>query len=219
MLAEHGKVEVVGEADHVPAAVDLIRHERPDAVFLDIGLPEQTGFDILRRLPSRPAIVVVTACADHAVRAFNENVVDYLLKPVFPSRLAEAVQRLEKMLALAARSDPGEDRTIRLRTAKRIQVVPTNRLVAVCAEGDFARILIEQQAPILVLQPLKHLERELPAPPFLRLSRSLIINSRRIREVRSSLGGRGQVSLDGISEALQLGRTATVRLRTWAASC
>lgn len=217
LLARHPTVEIVGEADTLAAAVAVIEREAPDVVFLDIELPDARGFELLARLPAPPKVVIVTAHAEHALQAFDVAAVDYLLKPVSAARLAETVARLERTGA-PVRGEAGGDGepVLRLRTSSRVVVTPARRVIAASAEGDFSRLTIERLASLLVLQPLKQIERSLPSPPFLRLSRSLIVNSRRVSEIRYESRDRSVIALAGIAQPLLLGRTATARLRAWA---
>ena len=89
LLAAHAEVDVVGEADDVEAAVAAVAGLQPDLLLLDIQLPGGSGFDVLERLPRAPHVVFCTAYDQHAVRAFEANALDYLLKPVEPERLAQ----------------------------------------------------------------------------------------------------------------------------------
>ena len=218
LLSRHPNVELVGEADHVGSGVELIERVLPDAAFLDIGLPGVSGFEILRRLPAPLRVVIVTACADHAVRAFEVGAIHYLLKPVSAARLAEAIARLTgASRAVEHRPSPVDERpVIRLRSAQRTLVVALDRVLALHAQGDFSKVQIEGMASVLVPQPLKLLERELPRAGFLRLSRSLIVNCRRLEEIEYRARGQARVALFGDPERLALGRVATMRLRAWA---
>src|SRR5690242_1644843 len=96
MLAAHPEVQIIGEADGVETAATLIAQTRPDVVFLDIQMPGASGFDLLARLTQPVRIIFVTAFDEYAVRAFDVNALDYLLKPVNPERLARAVARLSE---------------------------------------------------------------------------------------------------------------------------
>jgi two-component system, LytTR family, response regulator len=104
LLAEHGGIEIVGEAGDGAAACGLIAEVKPDLVFLDVQMPGMSGFDVLTRLRERPNVIFVTAHDEFAVRAFEEQALDYLLKPVEPARLERALARL----AAGARA-PGQD--------------------------------------------------------------------------------------------------------------
>jgi two-component system LytT family response regulator len=98
MLCACDGIEVVGAADHPTSALELVQATRPDVIFLDIHMPGATGFDLLEQLDYAPRIVFTTAYSEHAIRAFDYNTVDYLLKPVSPERLAKAVGKLREHL-------------------------------------------------------------------------------------------------------------------------
>src|SRR5262249_10506567 len=115
LLREHPRIAVCGEADCVEAAAALIEAERPQVVFLDVQMPGQSGFDLLDRVPRPPSIGLVTAYDDYAIRAFEVNALDYLLKPVHPDRLRRAVERL-----LAGRRGDPNRRAPRLRRDDRL---------------------------------------------------------------------------------------------------
>ena len=94
LLAEHSGVEIVAEAENIVQAQKLAQEHRPDAIFLDVQMPGADGFQLLEKLEPAPRTVFVTAHAQHAVKAFEVHAVDYLLKPVRPERLAQAIARL-----------------------------------------------------------------------------------------------------------------------------
>src|ERR1044071_1670330 len=94
MLAEHEIIEVVGEAETVTQAAGLVHAKNPDVLFLDIQLPGETGFDLLDKITPACKIIFVTAFDAYAIRAFEVNALDYLLKPINPARLAQAIERL-----------------------------------------------------------------------------------------------------------------------------
>ena len=94
MLGEHPALEVVGQADHPDSALPMIIDLRPDVLFLDIHMPGASGFDLLAQLDYLPRIVFTTAFSEHAIRSFDYNTVDYLLKPISPERLEQAVRKL-----------------------------------------------------------------------------------------------------------------------------
>ena len=120
LLAVHPEVQVVGEAASVDEAARHLAREQPDVVFLDIQMPGESGFDLFARAPVSSRVVFVTAHDAHALRAFDVNALDYLLKPVVPARLAESIARLREQAAAA----PGgraavRDRRLRLPADRR----------------------------------------------------------------------------------------------------
>jgi two-component system LytT family response regulator len=212
LLGAHPEVEIVGEADGLAAARAAVERLKPDLVFLDIDLGGgDDGFDLLEG-PGRPPIVVfVTAYADHAVEAFAVNAIDYLLKPVDPQRLAEALARVKRQLALAA-LPPGPE-VIELKTPRRTLLAAPGDIVALCADGDFTRVFVAGQPALMILRTLASFEDLLPAPPFLRLGRSVMINRDRLRGIEAPSRSAGQLTLDGMTEPLAIGRAAAARLR------
>ncbi|WP_029003883.1 LytR/AlgR family response regulator transcription factor [Azorhizobium doebereinerae] len=215
LLAAHADVSVVGTADTLRAAAAVLAAERPDAVFLDIDLGTGTGFDLIARLDPAPKVVFVTAHAAYAVDAFAADAVDYLLKPVEPERLAEALARLNRAKAQAAppAAPAAKGEILELRTPNRTVLAAPDDIAALCAEGDFTRVVLAEQPALLIWRTLSHFETVLPAPPFVRLSRSLILNRTRLRGFDTPSRNRSRVTLEGVAEPLVLGRVATTRLR------
>jgi len=98
LRAYAAEIEIVGEAGHGEEAVGVISSARPDVVFLDVQMPGFDGFEVVRRLETKPFIVFVTAYNDYALRAFEENSIDYLLKPVEQARLEKAVEKMRRLI-------------------------------------------------------------------------------------------------------------------------
>jgi two-component system LytT family response regulator len=219
LLADVSGVTVVGEADCVRMAGELIAREKPDAVFLDIQMPGADGFSLLESLEVRPAIVFVTAHAEHAARAFDVEAVDYLLKPVRPERLEAAVRRVRSGLGdgqgFSEGYQPGD--RICFRTPQRTIVVPLAAVAALEADGDFTRIHLPGIPPLMICHPLGAYEKVLPAPLFLRLDRSLIVNADRILGSERRSRDAANLLIAGVSVPFSLGRTAQARLKEYLA--
>jgi two-component system LytT family response regulator len=160
-------------------------------------------------------VVFVTAYSEFAVQAFEVQAVDYLLKPVRPARLGQALARLAAELHL-----PGPEETpyamadrICLRTPERTIVAPLADVIVLEAEKDFTRISVAGNPPLLICQSIGTYERNLPKPPFLRLDRSTILNLSRINSIEISPARGARVSLSGLPSSIALGRSALRRLR------
>lgn len=239
LLEAHPQVRVAGEADCVEDALDLLVREPPDLVFLDIELSDGSGFELLQALETPPHVIFVTAHAQHAVEAFAVDAVDYLLKPVSPERLADALRRALRRIApnaaslsmpspsvpslssaetptptaepSPAPSAPGA--ALELRTPHRTVFASPSEIVALRADGDFTRVFLASQPPLMMLRTLGTFETLLPRPPFLRLGRSLMVNCDRLRSIETPSRDRAHVALEGLPAPLILGRAATGRLR------
>lgn len=220
LLAAHPEVTIAGEAASVADAAELARQVRPDVIFLDVQMPPDNGFDLLPLLDPAPAVVFVTAHDDYAVRAFAASATDYLLKPVEAARLAQALQRVPHARNPSASKNHGSampltlDDALVLRDAGRIRRVQVRDIAAVVAEGSYTRVHFGTERPMLVLRTMTDWEALLPAPPFLRVDRSLVVNLERIAGIDIYSRDKGEVTLQANgSPRLHLGRLALNRVR------
>lgn len=213
LLSAREEIEIVGEADSLAQAVEAIRGTEPDVVFLDIALGDGDGFELIAALERPPVVVFVTAYAEYAVDAFGVDAVDYLLKPVEPERLAEALARVERTLAQRNEGKPAATSVIVLKTPKQTVFAKPDEIAALRADGDFTRVLLAGRPEVMIWRTLAHFEALLPSPPFFRLGRSLILNRDRLRKVDSQDRDSAAITLDGIAAPLTVGRTAAQRLR------
>ncbi len=213
LLAVHPTVEIVAEAETIAEAVDAVAQKQPQLVFLDIELGGSDGFEFLEALAKPPVVVFVTAYPEHAVEAFAVDAADYLLKPVDPERLAESLARVERQLARTSDPAPAGPSKIELRTPRRTVLAAPGEIAALRADGDFTRVLLADQAEVMIWRTLAHFESLLPSPPFLRLGRSLIINRDRLQNIGAQSRESTRITLQGIAEPLTLGRAAAARLR------
>ncbi|OYW60630.1 MAG: two-component system response regulator [Rhizobiales bacterium 17-65-6] len=210
LLQPHA-VQIVGEAEGIRDAAELVLRLHPDLIFLDIELNGGDGFDLLAALENPPKVVFVTAYPAHAVEAFSVEAVDYLLKPVAPERLAEALERVRRQLA--QRPDRTQEGLLELRTPNRSVLAAPSDIAALKADGDFTRILLADQPALMIWRTLGHFEQLLPVPPFLRLDRSLMINRERLRQIEARSRDEVRLLLSGLADPLVIGRTAAARLR------
>jgi len=202
--AEQG-LSLVGEARNGPEAVDVIRAERPDLVFLDVQMPELDGFGVLESLEGEPlpAVVFVTAYDEYAIRAFDVHAVDYLLKPFDEERFRVALgrvrsrlgerkstsldERLEAVLSELRSREQYTDRLL-VKTDGRVTVLQVDEVDWIEAADNYARVHTAR-GRYLVREPIKTLERKLNPRQFARVHRSAIVNLARVRELQPMFGG------------------------------
>ena len=215
LLSAFSEVEVAGEADCVEEALTTIERVRPDGIFLDIRMPEADGFDLLASLDDALPVVFVTAHSEYAARAFDVQAVDYLLKPVRPQRLEQAILRLQTAIDGSDRDlNPyGMSDRICLRSPEKTLVAPLGDVVALQADKDFTKVTVADALPVMICQPIGVYERNLPNPPFLRVDRSTILNLVRIHSLEISPSRGVRVFMNGSENAIPLGRAALRRLR------
>ena len=211
MLATLPDVEVVGEAGNVPDALARVAESSPDVVLLDVQLPGEDGFALLARLERRPAIVFVTAFDSYAVRAFEENAVDYLLKPFRAERLASAMararaelarpealsRRLEELLAAVAPGARGSEHLDRftVRVGLRQLIVKAEDVLWFGAEDKLVFAAVEGNRHYVNFT-LDELERRLDPRRFARIHRSAIANLDRATALRPGFAGTWRLQLD-----------------------
>lgn len=210
LLAPHANIDIVGEADSVAQAIDLVGRLRPELILLDIEMNDGDGFDLLAAMEAPPKVVFVTAYAEHAVEAFAVDAVDYLLKPVTQERLDAALDRVRRAMASDAK---GADDLIELRSPSRVVRAAPADILAVRAEGDFSHVHFTDQPPLMILRNIGQFEALLPCPPFLRLGRSIIVNCDRIRSLDTRSRDEVRLALHGMAEPIALGRAAAARLK------
>jgi two-component system, LytTR family, response regulator len=199
LLAEFAWIDIVGEAANVGEAAPLIDRLLPELLFLDIQMPGGTGFELLERLEHLPRVVFTTAYDKHAVRAFEVNALDYLLKPIEPERLAAAVARAQAAAAstpAAVASSGTILERLFLRDGERCWFVPLREVKLFTAEGNYVRISWDKIHPLLG-RPLSSLESRLDSKRFFRANRQQIINLECIESVELGVNGRLHVQLRG----------------------
>lgn len=211
MLEAEPGVHVLGEAGHLKEAVSAIGALRPDLVFLDIKMRGGGGFEILDALENPPAVVFVTAHDDFAVRAFEVNALDYLLKPVAPERLRASLGRIRQSSARPVSAlEEGDLAFIPLGASGHFAAV--RDILYICSSGHYSEVVLANGSRRLVRQPFRDWADRLPASLFSQLDRGLIINLGRVagctQATRSAV-----LTFDGVAETLTVGHAASRRLR------
>jgi two-component system LytT family response regulator len=214
LLKRHPEVEVVGEAANADEARKAIRELKPTLLFLDVQMPEENGFELLGSLGSGlPAVIFTTAFDQHALRAFEFGALDYLMKPIEPERLAEALERAGRVAPTgqptpADEGEAGNDEVeppdtplkagekVFVRDGDRCWFVPVESIRGIEADGNHARLWLEGSEPF-VHRTLAQLELRLPAEIFFRASRSQIVNLRCVESVEPWFSGSLRAKLKG----------------------
>ena len=189
LLTDFPWVEVVGEAGNVAQAEGIVESLLPDLLFLDIQMPGGTGFDLLSRLEHLPQVIFTTAHDEHAVRAFEVDALDYLLKPIDPARLAAALARVK--IAHAGRVPQPEAllEQIFVRDGDRCWFVPLREVRLLSSEGNYIRLSWGKTHPLLG-RALAALEPRLDPNRFFRANRRQILNLDFIEHVELGVNGR-----------------------------
>jgi two-component system LytT family response regulator len=194
MLHRHPDIEIVAECEGGADAVDAILSRSPDFLFLDIQMPEVDGFQVLEAVGRErmPHVVFVTAYDRYAVRAFDAQALDYLLKPFDAARFDEAVARARQRISLEVRGNLIERFIIR--TERRVFFLPAGEIDWIEAQGNYVNLHAQGSAH-LFREPLGSLAARLDPRRFRRIHRSTIVNLDSIRELRPCLHGDYEVIL------------------------
>ena len=192
MLVGFPWIEIVGEAGNVDEAARKVEALSPGLLFLDIQMPGGSGFDLLTRLDYLPQVIFTTAHDEHAVRAFEVNALDYVLKPIDPERLAAAIARVKAAPTVAAPDAVLEQ--IFVKDGPRCWFVPLSEVSLLTSEGNYVRLSWGTQKPLLG-RALASLEQRLDPRRFFRANRRQIINLDFIAGVELGIGGRLHVQL------------------------
>jgi two-component system LytT family response regulator len=182
-------VEIVGEAGNIDQAAELIGALTPDLLFLDIQMPGGSGFDLLARLEDVPQVIFTTAYDEHAVRAFKVDALDYLLKPIEPARLAEALGRVKSAQVARTPKPDAVLEQIFVRDGSRCWFVPLREVRLLTSEGNYIRLSWGKSQPLLG-RALAALEQRLDPNRFFRANRRQIINLDFIESVELGVNGR-----------------------------
>lgn len=220
LLKEHPSIEVVEEAANVTEALDKIDSLKPDLVFLDIQMPGKTGFDLLAELDRSPQVIFTTAYHEYALKAFEVNALDYLMKPIDPMRLADAVQKVQQLEA--ARMGPvegdgllngvlSENDQVFVRDGNRCWFVKLNEIRFFESVGNYARVFFGANKP-MILKSLNALEDRLDPKLFFRTNRKHIVNLRMIEKIEPYFNGGLLLELKG-GDKIEVSRRQTLRFK------
>jgi two-component system LytT family response regulator len=179
LLKEFTEIEIVGEATNVDEALTLIDTLRPQLMFLDIEMPEKSGFDLLEELIETPVVIFTTAYNEFALKAFEVNALDYLLKPIQPVRLRESVAKARKQLAELSdeqgKNKLTENDQVFIRDGERCWFVRLKDVYIFESAGNYAKVFFENYQP-LIHKTLNALDERLSKQSFFRANRQQIIN-------------------------------------------
>lgn len=215
MLNELEQVEVIGEAQDVPSALKAIEELKPDIVFLDIQMPGQTGFDLVEQVDFPGKVIFVTAYDEFALRAFEINALDYLMKPVNKDRLKKSIDRIE------LKETPSENPIAKLEyndrlfttLGNKVQFLKVNTIVHIQAEGDYTMVVTSEGKKGLITKTMKEWEQRLPDNFFCRVHRNSIINTEFIEEVEKWFNYSYRAKLKGIEEPIIISRRYAKKLK------
>jgi two-component system LytT family response regulator len=220
LLMDFPEIEVISEAANASEGVEQIENLNPELVFLDIQMPGKTGFDMLGELGKTPHVIFTTAYDEYALKAFEVNALDYLVKPVEPKRLADAIQKLHlqderepnQMQSLNNnRSILSEQDQVFVKDGERCWFVKLSDIRLFESVGNYAKVYFGPNKP-LILKSLNALEERLDEKTFFRANRKHIVNLRLIDKVEPYFNGGLLLEMKG-GEKIEVSRRQTVKFK------
>ena len=218
LLQEFPEVEVIDEAANAAEGIKKIEEKDPDLIFLDIQMPGKTGFDMLTELQRAPHVIFTTAYDEYALKAFEVNALDYLMKPIEPKRLADALNKLqqaeEKEANISASINRGslsEHDQVFVKDGERCWFVKLSEVRLFESVGNYARVFFAGNKP-LILKSLNALEERLDEKIFFRANRKHIVNMRMIEKIEPYFNGGLLLELQG-GEKVEVSRRQAVKFK------
>lgn len=219
LLQSHPELEVVEEATNADEGIAKIEMNNPDLIFLDIQMPGKTGFEMLAELEKAPHVVFTTAYDEYALKAFEVNALDYLLKPIEPKRLGDAIQKVQYEIMKQREAANGafnrgplnENDQVFVKDGERCWFVRLTEIRLFESVGNYAKVFFGNNKP-LILKSLNSLEERLDPRYFFRANRKHIINLRWIEKIEPYFNGGLLVELKG-GEKIEVSRRQTVKFK------
>jgi len=207
LLMPYPDMEIIGEAKNADEAAIQIAEKHPDLLFLDVQMPERSGFDLLESLTEVPEVIFTTAFDEYAVKAFEVNALDYLTKPIREERFAQAMEKVRQKLAQQI-NDP----QIFVKDRQQYHFIKWSKVHLIESMDNYARLYFEEKN-VFLKSSLNQLEEKLDAKTFFRINRSQIINLQFIQNIQIVPNGRLQISLR-TGEVLEASDRQSVKLKS-----
>jgi two-component system LytT family response regulator len=215
-LKNYPEFEIIGEASHVDEASILIDELKPDILFLDIHMPGKSGFDLLEELTTVPEVVFTTAYDQYAVKAFELNALDYLVKPLRDERFAKTIEKVK--IELEKKEEIKTDvlpmhRKIFIKDGEKCHFIPLSEIHFIESLENYARLYFGNQKA-MIKRSLNLLEEKLDATVFFRVNRSQIINTHYIKEIHPYFNNKLQIILT-TGETIEVSSRQSVKFKNW----
>lgn len=221
-LKEFQELEICGEAENGVVALEKIADLHPDLLFLDVNMPGMTGFELIKKLDEIPHVIFLTAYDEFAIKAFEVNAIDYLLKPLDPDRLITAIERLKQMDANEFESSATNTSILRpsllghgdhvfIKDGERTFFIRLSEVRYLESEGNYVKVHFDKNRP-LVLRSLNSFEERLNPLHFFRINRKHIVNIEWISRIENWFSGGLQIELK-TGEKLEVSRRQALRFR------
>ncbi len=214
-LSNYPEFVVLGEAANADDAIVLIEKERPDLIFLDIHMPEKSGFDLLEELTIIPEVVFTTAYDQYAVKAFEVNAIDYLVKPLREERFGVSIEKIKASFAKreAKRDALPMHHKIFIKDGEKCFFIPLTDIRLIQSMDNYARLFFGDEKA-MIKRSLNLLAEKLDPSVFFRINRSQIINTQYIKEIHPHFNNKLQITLTS-GESLEVSSRQSAKFKNW----
>ena len=185
LIKNHPEIEIIGEAENVDSGFELIQETQPDLLFLDINMPEKDGFELLEMLDKVPITIFTTAFDEYAIKSFEYNALDYLLKPINPKRFAQAIEKVGQNLTEKEEKNNKKltlSNQIFIRDGEKCWLVKIADIYLFEVDGNYTKIFFQDEKAV-INKSLNQIEEKLPEDFFFRANRNQIINVEYINKI------------------------------------
>lgn len=215
LLEDYKEIEIIGEFKNALEAKEAIEKESPDLVFMDIQMPGETGLDLLEKIKNPPRTIFVTAYDEYAIKAFELNAYDYLMKPIDPERLSEVYNRLVEENKVPESVENSEvlrkNDKVFVKDGDKVWFVQVDDIRYFESEGNYVKVHFEKFRP-LILRSLNSLEERMDPKMFFRANRKYIINLDHVVNVENWFNGGLQVELS-CGTKIEISRRQTIKFK------
>lgn len=213
MISSHTGLEIIGSAADAEQARLLISKHRPDILFLDIHMPQESGFELLQSLGYAPRVIFTTAYSEYAINSFDYHTVDYLLKPISQERLMVAIAKLERTNTEQPKDAAPLDLAsqIFVKDGDHCHLIKTSSIYLVESCKNYARLFFDERSAF-VKKSLNQIDQRLPSPPFFRASRQIIVNLNCVRAIESAINDGYEITMDN-GHMVSVSRRNALRLK------
>lgn len=199
LLKNYSDIELIGEAENVDLGYELIQKTHPDVLFLDINMPEKDGFELLEMLDEVPITVFTTAFDEYAIKSFEYNALDYLLKPINEKRFAAAIEKVKTKIEgkedkSSSNEKLKESSQIFIKDGEKCWLVKIGEISHFEIVGNYTRVFFQENKPMLY-KSLNQIEEKLPIDIFFRVNRQQIINTNFIKNVVPWFNGKLKLTM------------------------
>lgn len=185
LIKSHTEIEIIGEAENVDEGFELINKIQPDLLFLDINMPEKDGFELLKMLDNVPITIFTTAFDEYAIKSFEYNALDYLLKPINAKRFSQAIEKVKKNLQekeIKSHRKLALSNQIFIKEGEKCWLVKIEDIYLFEVDGNYTKVFFKQEKAI-ISKSLNQIEVKLPEEFFFRANRNQIINIQYVNQI------------------------------------